>query len=173
MTRHVYPGSALAGDYLRAAGGFAAAVAVLVALPVGPVAASIFAALAALFAIFGIRTGLRHATRVESDERGLVATGPLAATIPWAELDRLSLAYYSTRRDRREGWMLLSLRAGGAAIRLDSRIADFERLVERAARAAAMRGIEISAATAANLGALGITDPVWQPAPDAAQQVVR
>ena len=46
----------------------------------------------------------------------------------------MKLAYYSTRRDRKSGWMQLELGAGGARVRLDSRIAGFDRLVRRAAR---------------------------------------
>ncbi len=137
------------------------ATVVLALARAGPVATTILASLAALFALFGIRTALRHATRIDVSETGLRASGPLAAAIRWAELDRLKLAYYSTRRDRRDGWMQLELKGDGATIRLDSRIAGFNDLVERSALAAAARGVELSAATAANLEALGIKSPVF------------
>lgn len=156
MSRHVYPISAMIGDYLRAAAGFVPAVAILASASVGPVATAVFVSVAALFALFGLRTGLRHATRFEATETGLSALGPLAATVSWAELDRMKLAYYSTRRDRRDGWMQLELRDDASSIRLDSRLEGFEQLVERAALAAALRGVEVSASTAANLEALGI-----------------
>ena len=156
MSRHSYPNSAMIGDYLRAAAGFCPAVAILASASVGPVATAVFVSVAALFALFGLRTGLRHATRFEATETGLSALGPLAATVSWAELDRLKLAYYSSRRDRRDGWMQLELRDGASSIRLDSRLEGFEQLVERAALAAALRGVEVSASTAANLEALGI-----------------
>jgi len=109
--------------------------------------------------LFGIRTALRHHTQVEMTEIGLSASGPLGATIRWDDLDSIKLAYYSTRRDRRDGWMQLELRAGSSRIRLDSRIDGFTALVERAARAAEARGLERSAATAANLEALGVEAP--------------
>ncbi len=57
--------------------------------------------------------------------------------------------------------MQLELKGDGATIRLDSRIAGFNDLVERSALAAAARGVELSAATAANLEALGIKNPVF------------
>jgi hypothetical protein len=160
MTRHAYPNSAMVGDYVRAAAGFAPAAAILAVAAAGPVATGILAGLAALFALFGLRTALRHATRIEATETGLAASGPLSATIRWAELDRMKLAYYSTRRDRRDGWMQLELRAGVSTIRLDSRIEGFSKLVERSARAAEARGIELSAATLANFEALGVRTPV-------------
>lgn len=156
MSCHSYPSSAMIGDYLRAAAGFVPAVAILASASVGPVATGVFVSVAALFTLFGLRTGLRHATRFEATETGLSASGPLAATVSWAELDRLKLAYYSTRRDRRDGWMQLELRAGAASIHLDSRLEGFEQLVERSALAAALREVEVSASTAANLEALGI-----------------
>jgi hypothetical protein len=169
MTRHIYPSSAMIGDYLRAGAGFVPAVAILVSAPVGPVAAAIFAGLAALFAAFGLRTALRHVSRIEVTETKLSTSGPLPITIRWNELDRIKLAYYSTRRDRRDGWMQLELRAGGAAIRLDSRVEGFNQLVERSALAAAARGIEVSAATAANLEALGIRNPDFYDIPSMAE----
>jgi hypothetical protein len=159
MTHHAYPGSAMTGDYLRAAAGLFPAAAILVYAQLGPVAAALTAGIAALFAAFGLRTALRHATRLEANETGLTLSGPLSTTIRWAELDRIKLAYYSTRRDRREGWMQLDLHAGAAAIRLDSRLDGFDHLVERSALAATARGIALSAATAANLRALGISNP--------------
>ncbi len=159
MTRHAYPNSAMIGDYLRAAAGVVPVALILAIAPVGTGAGAILGGLAALFLVFGVRTALRHMTRVEISDAGLSASGPLSASIHWAELDGIKLAYYSTRRDRRDGWMQLELRAGSARVRLDSRIDGFPALVERAARAAEMRGLELSAATSANLEALGIGSP--------------
>jgi hypothetical protein len=161
MTRHVYPSSAMIGDYLRAAAGFAPIAAVLAIATLGPVATAILAGLSALFALFGLRTALRHATAIEATTTGLTAAGPFGRTILWAELDRFKLAYYSTRRDRRDGWMQLELGAGAASIRVDSRIEGFNQLVERVALAAAARGLEPSAPTAANLEALGVGHPSY------------
>jgi hypothetical protein len=79
--------------------------------------------------------------------------------IPWDELDRMKLTYYSTSRDRRSGWMQLELGAGGARVKLDSRIDGFDHLVWRAAEVAAARGIALNEATMANLQALGVTLP--------------
>jgi len=159
MSRHVYPGSAMVGDYLRAAAGLVPIACILAFAPVGAAAAAILAGLALLFGVFGLRTALRHHSRVEMTETGLSASGLLGATIRWTDLDRIKLAYYSTRRDRRDGWMQLELRAGGSVIRLDSRIGGFAELVRRAASAAAACRLQPSPATAANLEALGIGYP--------------
>ena len=156
MTDHGYPNSAMVGDYLRAAAGFVPAAAMFAVPAAGTAAIGVAAGFAALFLLFGLRTAVRHATHIGANETAIAAAGPLAATIRWAELDRMKLAYYSTRRDRRDGWMQLQLGAGRLRLRLDSRIDGFEELLARAARAAAVRGIELDAATLANLEALGI-----------------
>jgi hypothetical protein len=159
MTDHAYPNSAMVGDYLRAAAGFVPAAAIFAVPAAGVAATGVAASFAALFLLFGLRTALRHATHILTDETGMTAAGPLAATIRWAELEQVKLAYYSTRRDRRDGWMQLELAAGGSRLRLDSRIDGFEALAARAARAAAARGLELDVATLANLDALGIVPP--------------
>jgi hypothetical protein len=156
MTRYAYPTSAMLGDYVRSAAGLVPVLALLVLTQVGAVGAVILSGFAALFAVFGIRTALRHGTRLEVSEEGLAASGLWRAAIAWAELDRMKLAYYSTRRDRREGWMQLELRAGWTTLRLDSRIDGFAELVARAARAAAARGLALNETTVVNLQALGI-----------------
>jgi len=71
MTRHAYPPSALVGDYLRAAAGFLPAIAVLAIEPVGIVGGTVLGGFAALFAVFGIRTALRHCTSIEVNEAAL------------------------------------------------------------------------------------------------------
>jgi hypothetical protein len=138
-TRHVYPASAMIGDYMRAA--------------------AVLGSFAAIFALFGVRTVLRHGTRLAMSDTELRTEGIRRRTIAWAELDRMKLAYYSTRRDRKAGWMQLDLGAGGARVRLDSRIEGFDQLVRRAAEAAGARGLALSDATLANLEALGIRLP--------------
>ena len=124
--------------------------------PVGTVAATVLGSFAAVFGIFGLRTVLRHGTSLEMTDTELRASGAWPCRISWSELDRMKLAYYSTRRDRKSGWMQLQLRAGRARITLDSRLEGFERLVRQAAVAATARGLALTEPTAANLDALGI-----------------
>jgi hypothetical protein len=158
-TRHVYPAAAMVGDYLRAAAGLVPAGILLATVPVGAVPGTVLGGFAAVFALFGVRTVVRHGTSIAMTDTELRAYGIWPRTIAWADLDRMKLAYYSTRRDRKSGWMQLELGAGGARVSLDSRIAGFNEVVRRAALAVAARDVEISEATAANLEALGIRLP--------------
>jgi hypothetical protein len=164
MTRYYYPTSAMLGDYLRAASGLVPTAVLLATMPVGPTAAIVLGGFASLFAVFGFRTALRHRTRVEMTETMLIASGLIPASISWSRLDRLKLAYYSTRRDRREGWMQLELRAGQTKVCVDSRIEGFAEVVKASARAAENRGLSLDPATSANLEALGVRLPVVETA---------
>ena len=156
MTHYAYPTPAMLGDYARAAAGLLPIVAIIAIAPVGRVEATVLGGFAALFAVFGIRTALRHGSRVELTEGVLRASGLVRTSISLRELDRLKLAYYSTRRDGRDGWMQLELRSGSSTLRLDSRVEDFTKLVEASARAAEARGLLLNTATLANLRALRI-----------------
>ena len=156
MTCHSYPTSAMLGDYFRAAAGFVPSTTMLATVPVGAAAEVVLALIAALFASFGIRTMLRHRSRVEMTEGVLRSTGLLHASIAWEDLDRMRLGYYSTRRDKHGGWMQLELRSGWSSIRLDSRIDGFSEVVKKSARAAERGGLLLDAATLANLAALGV-----------------
>jgi hypothetical protein len=157
--RFSYPTSAMVGDYLRAAAGLGPTLFILASVSLGEVATAVLAGFAVIFGAFAIRTALRHGTSLEMDETGLRAAGLRRAVIPWGELDRVKLAYYSTRRDRKSGWMQLQLRAGRARLSLDSRLDGFDQLARQAARVATERGLTLSDATAANLQALGIRVP--------------
>jgi hypothetical protein len=158
-SRHIYPASAMVGDYLRAAAGLVPTGLVFATVPVGAVSATVLGGFAAIFAIFGLRTVLRHGTSLEMTDSELRAHGISNRSIMWSELDRLKLSYYSTRRDRRSGWLQLELRAGGTRLNLDSRLEGFDRVVRRAAETAAARGLVLSQSTAANLASLGLDLP--------------
>lgn len=155
-SRHRYPSRAVFSECACAALGLLFALGPFaVAPPLAPVA-GVLAALAALFAAFGARALLRHRTCLHLSARGLTVDGPLPRHLPWARLTRCSLGYYSTRRDRRGGWMQLKLEAQARRLRIDSRIEGFETIVRRAADAARARGLAFDPATVENLRALGI-----------------
>lgn len=163
MIRFAYPTSAMLGDYARAAAGLVPTAAALAAVPVDLTAAIVLGAFAAVFGAFGLRTALRHGTSIEVTDTALIASGLRSAAIRWNELDRMRLAYYSTRRDRREGWMQLDLRSGWSRLMIDSRIEGFTELVRVSAKAAERRGLALDAATSVNLEALGIRPPTTEP----------
>jgi hypothetical protein len=99
---------------------------------------------------------MRQMRRLELTGDGISIAGPFPGAIRWDDVEDVRLAYYSTRRDGRDGWMQLVLRGGGHTLRLDSRIAGFEAIATQAAAVAERRGLALSPSTTANLAAMGI-----------------
>lgn len=161
VTRHAYPTMAMTGDYLRAAAGLVPCLVLLLSVSPLSVGGMVLSGLAAIFGAFALRTLLRHGTRIEAGDEGIRSVGAWRRAILWSELDRVRLGYYSTRRDRRQGWMQLDLGAGKTRIKMDSRIDGFDDLVQRAATVAAERQLDLSPATVSNLQALGIKVPEY------------
>ena len=111
-------------------------------------------------AIMGLlpRTALRQKTRYVLGPDTLCADGPAGTLVEWSRLDRMKLSYFSTKRDRSDGWMQLAVgSAGGRMVRVDSALEGFYDIVERAAHAAEMVGLPLSVATRANLRSMGIS----------------
>jgi len=152
-----YPQQTLVADYLRAAAGVALCGAPLLLLDVNRWLAAFLLVGFALFALFLVRTALRHRTRFVLGPDTLCADGPVGTLVEWNRLDRLKLSYFSTKRDRSDGWMQLSVGStGGRLIKVDSTLEGFHDIVERAARAAEATGAPLSDATRANLRSMGI-----------------
>jgi hypothetical protein len=153
-----YPSRALAADYARSVVGLV--IAVLLAWVVQPAAAVtwIMGGCAALFLVYFGRTVCRHLTHIELDEAGLCAKGPLGSAIRWDSLCSVRLEYYSTRRDREEGWMQLKLSGARRSIRVDSELDGFYRLVHAVAAEARRRGVALDPTTRENFHQIGVRD---------------
>jgi hypothetical protein len=156
MSKHRYPAAALTTDYLRAGAGFLLTGGPLLLAKPSPLMVYVLGGLAILFLLFGLRTALRQMTRFEMTDSRLSAAGPLGATIRWATLETVQLRYFSTRRDRSEGWMQLKLKSGEGSVRLDSELSDFDTIAARAAYEAEHRGLALSETTRANLATLDV-----------------
>lgn len=153
-----YPVRALTADYARSLAGLAIALALLWLARPAPVVAWLLGACAVLFLVYFGRTVCRHLTHIELDQAGLCARGPLGAAIRWDRLRSVRLEYYSTRRDREEGWMQLKLRDSRRAIRIDSELEGFAGLARAVALEARRRGVALDAATQVNLRSIGMPD---------------
>ena len=131
---HRYPQKQIAQDYLRGGVGLALTALPILVLTLHPMFFWPLLAGAALFAVYTIRTVLRQMTVFHSGEQGIAAQGPLAAAIAWHDLNDLRLRYFSTRRDRKDGWMQLTLRGGGRTMRLESPLTGFADIADRPGR---------------------------------------
>ena len=154
----------MALDYAGSAIGLACSLGPLALVQPAAGIAWVLAAAAAFFLVYFGRTVCRQLTHIELDEAGIRARGPLGAVIRWEDLRSLRLDYYSTRRDREEGWMQLRLRDAQRAIRIDSEVDGFADIAGAAAAEARRRGTDLDEATRANLRALGIAQSPADPA---------
>jgi len=153
-----YPRPTLLADYFRAGAGVLLCGAPLLLLEVNQWLAGILFAGFLLFALFLVRTALRHHTRYVLGPDTLCADGPAGTLVEWSRLDCMKLSYFSTKRDRTDGWMQLTVGSiGGRKLKIDSSLDGFHDIVERAAHAAQVTGLTLSDATRANLKAMGIS----------------
>jgi hypothetical protein len=157
MSEHRYPTRNLIEDYARGAAGLVFLAVALV--PMHWALHLVFGVIAALLLGFGVRTLLRGRSTIVLDDTGIAVVGPLAKRLAWSALDGLRLRYFSTRRDRKRGWMELTLSAAGTKLAIESQIEGFETIVRRAAAAAAARGLSVDPSTEGNLAALDVPVP--------------
>lgn len=145
MTRLYYPLSRLWPDYLRAALGLAICLGLLLFVAPQSVIFALLVGLSLLFAWLGAMTAWRQQIEIELDASGVTQRGwGRMVALPWPTVKAVSLRYYSTRRDRSEGWLQLRIEAEGGTLRVDSTLIGFPSLVERAFAAAERNGVAIS-----------------------------
>ncbi len=160
MSEHKYPFSAIRGDHIRAAAGLLLCGVPLFLVPVSPVPTVLLGCGTAVFGYFGWRNWVRQQTVMTLGDDGLTAAAPRwrgrHARILWSDIGRVRLRFFSTRRDRSEGWLELAVRGGGTSLNLDSNISGFADIARRVFAAAAENGVEMPAATLANFRVLGL-----------------
>lgn len=160
MSVHAYPSSLAFADAARTGLGAAIVGAPLAFAQPVPAVAAVLAALLLAFVVFGGMAIRRHLGRVEADGGALVVNG---RRLPWSEVQSIRLAYFSTRRDRENGWFQLTIAGQHRRIAVESALDDFRAIAAKAALAAAVNRLELDAATRANFAALAI--PLPEPAP--------
>lgn len=152
-------------DCLRAGFGLFMTVGPLAVVGLESIAGYGLAIAAIPFALFAARIVLRYATRLELTPEALICRGPRPLRLPWRDLMRMKLAFFSTRRwgsrsETGEGWMELTLVGETGSLMVESTLDDFGGVVRRAAEAASEKGLRLDAATRANLRAMGAGMPV-------------
>ena len=145
------------GDILRGGVGGVIVIAPVVTLSLHWVVQIILISLGLLFWWFALRNTMRLQTRIDLLEDSLIIDGISRAQLNWCDLTGLSARYFSTRRDRSDGWLQLTIEGSNRQkLVIDSAIMDFDQLAEHAAYHAQRQGIEIDMVTAENLTAIGV-----------------
>jgi len=160
MTRLYYPLSNLWPDYLRAGIGLSISAGLQLFASPQSVIFVLLTGLSLLFAWLGASTLWRQQTEIELDRAGIVQISRWRSgwrrVVPWSEISAVSLRYFSTRRDRSEGWWQLTIRGHGGQVRVDNGLTGFPSLVQQALAAADRNGATTSEATRANAAQLGL-----------------
>ena len=157
MSVHRYPPQTLLGDYVRAGLGLLLTVPPLLFLAPGTAIALALLIVAGVCLFFVARTVERNRAIVSLDDEAITLTTFRMSRVRWADLARMTLSYYTVKRDKSDGWMELILKDDKATIKLDSRLDGFLAIVVKAARVARERRIPLNQITLSNLKALKIT----------------
>lgn len=163
--RYRYPVKSLRGDYFRAGAGLAVCTLPLIFAPPFGGVFLVFGSLATMFAVYGLRAWARQMTVVDLTETVVSTAGPtiisgrLASrvTLAWDEVRAVKLSFYSTRRERTDGWMSLKLKGAGESLNIESDLDGFQDIVAKAAAVAKANHVPLSEATVSNFAVLGIT----------------
>ncbi len=149
-----YPADYFRGAYLRGALGLGFAVIMYVLLPASPIVLGLVVLLGLPFALYIYQTRLRQMSQIRFDTEQIWVAGPQSVRITWAQLGSIHLAYYSTRKDGRNGWMQLKLQGGGSTLRFESDLDGFEDLASFAYSQARRLGLDLDIQTRQNMKTL-------------------
>lgn len=163
-----YPRRALAGDYLRSAGGVGLGAFALTAAEPALWLLAIFGGLTAIFGYFGMKTAGRQLLRVAVTPEGIYTRGIARKEILWNDLRALKLRFFGTRRQVKSGsggFMHLTLNGSRHKMEFESSIEGFSDIAWHAARALRQNSLTVDPASAGNLLSLGVNADEDTPRP--------
>lgn len=159
MQVFTYPTDVVTADYLRAGAGLALTLGplALVGFDAHPLVALTLLAGAAVFGWLGLRTLFRQQVRYSLRADGLgVQTRFTTALLPWDRVTGVRLRYYSTKKNRSDGWMQLTLRTGRwQSTSIESTLIGFDTIAGRVSGLVLEREIKVDTATRENFLSLG------------------
>ena len=150
-----YAPSKLAGDYLRALLGLLLTVVPMCNLPTGSVGFWLLMVPSVLFAGLALHTASRHRARIVVTDVG-IASYPSKKMIEWKAVREIKLLYFSTRSDRKNGWMQLSIHSACGMLRIDSRIDEFHTIASAVLDNTRQSNVFLSETSSCNFEALGL-----------------
>jgi hypothetical protein len=155
MSSYRYTTKTLTGDYIRGGIGVVVTGSLLVAVQDFNVFHYVVIAGLALFGGFTFRTWQRHKTSYELSEEGIWANGPLGKALRWTEITGIRLKYFSTRRDRKEGWFQLTVVGAPGKVSVDSDLDGFDAFLQACVPVIHANQLELSEPTTENFAAAG------------------
>ena len=151
-----YSLASLAGDYFRSCIGLALTALPASQLPSNSVGLWLLSGFAVMFAALALHTLRRQTTRiVMTDDE--IELSPGGGSIKWKEVREVKLSYYSTRTDRKNGWMQLTICSGNRKVRIDSRIDSFQTMASTVLDHTRHSNVLLSETSSSNFEALGLS----------------
>ena len=150
-----YPVASLAGDYVRSGVGLALTALPASRLPAEGIGFWLLSGLALLFVGLAGYTFRRHATRIVMNDETIESL-PGGKVIEWKDVQEIKLSYFSTRTDRKNGWMQLTINSGKLKLRMDSRIDGFLTIASGVLDQTRHSDVLLSDATSTNFESLGL-----------------
>lgn len=150
-----YSAGCLMGDYIRAGIGL-----LLTALPASQLPSDgpgfwLLSGLALLFLGLAGYTIRRHTTRIVMNDETIESL-PGGNVIEWKDVREVKLSYFSTRADRKNGWMQLTINSGKRKLRMDSRIDGFLTIASGVLDQTRYSDVLLSDTTSTNFESLGL-----------------
>ncbi|NJO35735.1 MAG: hypothetical protein HC869_24310 [Rhodospirillales bacterium] len=155
MSLHRYPRSSLLFDGARAAFGMAVTLGPPATLDVARPLAIALIALGLIFLVFAFNLAARGLSVIEVSKAGISRSGPLPRRQAWSDLASIRLAHYGHPRRSSEGWYQLTIRGSEGALRIESTIDGFDRILAAALHASEAGRRTLDPATSENLKAFG------------------
>jgi hypothetical protein len=155
VSLHRYRRSSMLLDGARAAFGMAVTLGPAAVLDVARPLAFALIALGLIFLAFAIDLAMRSFSAIELSKDGLCRSGPLPRRFAWADLTSIRLAHYGAPRPSSAGWYQLTIKGSNGALKIDSTIDGFERILAAAVRASEAGGRALDPATSENLKVFG------------------
>ena len=155
MSNHRYLTKTVTGDYIRSGIGVVVCGALLVATQSFTIFHYLIVAGLLLFGGFAFRTWQRHQTEYELSDDGIWANGPFGKALRWSEIADIRLKYFSTRKDRKEGWFQLTIKSSAGKISVDSDLEGFDSILRACVPIVRINLLELSESTAENFAAAG------------------
>ncbi len=85
-----------------------------------------------LLSIFFIYTLIKNLTKIILTDEGILKKNPFQNIFfKWDDISEIKLKYYSTRRDKEKGWMILYLLKQRKKMTIHSSISDFNVILEK------------------------------------------
>ena len=150
-----YSAASLMGDYIRSSIGLVVTTLPASQLQSDNISFWLLSVFALLFVSLAAHTIWRHTTRiVMTDEK--IESFPRGNAIEWKNVREVKLSYFSTRADRKNGWMQLTINSGDRKLRMDSSIDNFQTIVSGVLDQIRYSEVLLSETTNANFDALGL-----------------